>query len=103
MRNNMTRPVLLLVVIAIVVIAWITMRRPSGCISESDARTAATKRIQEYAPSDNLVVAAFGSPDVSRADQWWQFDFASNSKPRHLVTVLVYCDGHSELSRSIRD
>ncbi len=73
----------------------------SACITEPDARIVAAKRLDEYTEREKLDVANFPPAETQQTDDGWAFNFSSTSMPRHLVTVIVHCDGGSEVSRLI--
>jgi hypothetical protein len=102
MRKNLARVVQAVLIATILVVAWIMLRRPSyGCIGEKEARVVAGMRIDEYAAREKVPIPLFGQPETNPTHDGWAFHFRSDSRPRHLVTVIVHCDGGSELSRSV--
>jgi hypothetical protein len=102
MRNILARLGQAALLALILVIGSMVIGCPSyRCISEQDARVVAARRLDEYVEREKLEVANFGPPETNHTAGHWVFDFRSVSTPRHLVAVIVHCDGGSEVSRAI--
>src|SRR4051812_47132764 len=98
MRTHLARIFQLALIAALILVAWVMLRRPSsGCIAEKDARLVAGDRFKEYSARENVASKVFGPPEANRSESGWAFHFSSDSSPRHLVTVVVHCGGGSEV------
>ena len=102
MRNIAARLGQAAMLALVLVIGSTVMGCPSGgCISEQDARAVAAARLGQYCEREKLDVARFGPPETNHTAGRWVFAFGAVSTPRHVVVVIVHCDGGSEVSRSI--
>jgi hypothetical protein len=58
-------------------------------------------RLDEYLAREKLVGARIAPPETNKDEDSWAFHYRVSSTPSHLVTVIVHCDGGSEVSRLV--
>ena len=89
-----------LLAVVIGTVSWVLACRPT--VNRARADTLAETRLQEYIRAERLNREQFDKPEVHNQGGKWLYTYEYRGAPRQSVAVIVFADGHVEVSRMSR-